>query len=355
MKKTSDLSLLAWIRRFFILLVIFTISIGPSMQLNVENKALSDLSMIFVVDNSGSMSAKTGETVDDPSDNSNGSLDNQDADDFKAESSATSKKVMTRLDQVKKDLYTILDSTPPSKYSIIEFNSVADLVLPLTSNARTAKSFVSSISPELTSSSNGTSLDVASDKILAQINNIKQNYPHDRIALYYFSDGDTTSSSKDVILDSYSNLRGIVNEGAVIGYGDKTPAEMYEYNPDLSGLKSTLSSLDLDIPVLVSYTDSLILDPVTKQPALSAINEDNLRIIGDNIGLRYLKRNSSDDIKTMADGLYAKYWVFAQNFEKRTSIQLIVWPFYIALSILVLWEFFAYVNSRVGNTRKLGG
>jgi hypothetical protein len=358
------------------MIVIAGIALGPTITSVEENKAFSDLSVIFVVDNSGSMSAfddvadtsaqaQTASTESDnttgtdssetPTDGGESAEDGADVNDsVSAVEDSQSANVVegSRLDKVRSDILNIVDNLPPSKYSGIIFNSSASTALPLTTDLRSVQTFANTIIPEVTKFSSGSSFASPVDLIERNVQDVKAGYPKDRILIFYFSDGDTSSSSVQEDFSEYRTLRGDFSSGYVLGYGNEDGSTMKEYTPDLTGVKdlsklmgiSTLSISDAR-PIKspnIDYAETFIKDPVTGEPALSTIHADNLKLLAENSGIKYFKRNSPDDVISISKNIFAKNWVFSQNFEKRELSELFVYPLYIILAILMLAEFYSF-------------
>lgn len=331
-----DSGIITWIRRIVIALLILIISLGPTFKSYNENKSISDIIALFVVDNSGSMSA----LEDSPAANTQSS-DSTDASETK------DSEQLTRLDHVRKDINQIANTIPPSKYAGIVFNSNANLVLPLTTDKNNVESFADSILPEITSTSAGTDFASPINTIKEQVNNYKQLYPKDRIILFYFSDGDYTSSMEQEDFSEYEELHGLFAGGNIIGYGSDQPQVMKYFSPDLSGINELNKLKNSESNFIIKYGDSYITDPTTGQNATSKINIDNLKTIASATGSKFVQRNSDEEIKLLSQNIFVRNWSFSPAYEKSEVNTIIVWPFYYILAFFILWEFLIVLLSRI--------
>ena len=121
--RTSDL-----VRRGAITCALLSILIGPSVPGEAQ-KVTTNVEVWLAIDRTGSMAAEDWEGG------------------------------KTRLQGVSHDVEQILQAAPGARYRIITWDSQADTELPLTSDLGAVRSFVSTLTQEVSSSSRGSSPD----------------------------------------------------------------------------------------------------------------------------------------------------------------------------------------------------
>ena len=136
----------------------------------------------------------------------------------------------TRMDGVKKDIYSIMNALPGSNFSLIRFDNGAEIMTPFTQDINAVYDMVNDLSIRKT-------------------------------IVFIFSDGETTDGSD---LMSFADLNGMIDDGAVLGYGTAEGGQMYY--PGRGYVKNT----------------------TTGQNALSRIDEKSLRAIADDLDLTYI-------------------------------------------------------------------
>lgn len=314
--KTHDSSKLTWLRRFFIVLSLCIVTLGPSVNTKVDRSSLTNLDVIFVVDTTTSMSAEDGAPAKDNSAN-------------------------TRLATAKDDIITLSYLLPPAKFSTIVFNSSAYLQLPLTEDVQTLREYAKTITPEISKYSTGTSLISPLETLQQAIDDANTAFPDDRIILVFMSDGDENSEYDDI--SNYYDLAPYIYAGGVIGYGTSDGSHMKEYNADVSstislqsltGEKSTAGQT-VENPANAKY----VIDPATSQEAISKINTPKLEDLAKNLHIPYIHRSTEQSIRNFASKIHAENWYESTSLEPRVIPMLLIWPFSLLTSILILFEF----------------
>jgi Ca-activated chloride channel family protein len=328
-----DATTWTWVRRFFMVLLLLIISFQPTIKTHEEFESMTDLSVVFVVDTTGSMSAIDG-IVEDTDENS--------------------LTLGTRLDEVRSDINFLISALPPAKFSAITFNSTASVDLPLTHDTSAVQSWANTLRPEITAYSSGSDLSVPVDTISMQINRIYARYPQDKVLLILMSDGDVNTDSG---VERYQELDARVYGGAAIVYGTAEGAKMRQYRPNLNAILNP--SLNEDLGKTSSYSqssqatgeDDYIIDPETGEIAISKSNYSMMKAISENVGIPCIERLNSTRIHDFAQSVFTHEWRNEPVHQTREISNQIVWPFSLAFVVLLLWELLVVLMfklSRVG-------
>lgn len=234
-----------------LLIFVFSSVVKPALDQGFEKlgevKAVSNLRVLFVVDDTMSMIANDG-------------------DKDKAE----------RLAIVRRDCETIVSELEGAEFSVISFHNHPTLLSPYNTNSAHIVNTVNGIYPLSDLYAKGSSLNTPHDLMLE---NLKEEYEKsgEKVAVFFFSDGEITDESK---LQSYSDLTKYIDGGAVLGYGTKKGGTMsykYKYADEPSELYD-YSKYPADL-------------------AVSVIDEDNLKKLADDMNLRYVAMHDDSALK----------------------------------------------------------
>ncbi|MCQ2532213.1 MAG: VWA domain-containing protein [Saccharofermentans sp.] len=258
----------AWnyIKQIIIVLLIF----GMNMRLMIPtDKAIvvdNQVDILFVFDNTISMLAEDHGTDND-----------------------------RRIDGAKKDVKKIIDAFPGARFALITFNNRADLVVPYTMEGDLVLETVDNLEGILSANADGTSLNISIDKMYDTLyhnleisDNEDENFAKGGIPkriqlVFYISDGEITNHES---LDSFEDVSEFVDSGAVLGYGTSSGGIMKV--PDYYGNYETLKY----------YNNNF--DNVT---ARSYIDEDNLEMIAEDMGIEYYHIKGNKDINDVIDDI----------------------------------------------------
>lgn len=174
--------------------------------------------------------------------------------------------IQTRMDGVKKDIYAIMNALPGSSFSLIRFDNGADIMTPFTQDIDAVYDMVSNLDMPAYATAKGSSLNTAHDALKAILESAGRRDRNRRTIVFVFSDGETTDGSA---LLSFADLSGMIDEGAVLGYGTEAGGEMYY--PGRGYVKNAS----------------------TGQNALSCIDEEALRTMANDLNLTYI--NETDE------------------------------------------------------------
>lgn len=243
--------IIPYIRQIIMIILLFVINLRimvPNGEMEVMTQKLNK-HVLFVVDDTISMVA---------------------ADDGHTE----------RLTKVKEDCAHIIDELYGAKFSVVMFNNEANQIAPFTDNGDYVKSMVNSIYPVEQFYARGTSLNVWKELTLSIIKDIHDNN-EGKCAVFFISDGEITGEES---LASFKELAPYIDDGAVLGYGTESGGQM------------SLKSLYDDTTEVVEDRSDY-----NYKPAISKIDEKNLKKIASDLGVTYQHMDRSQDIDTVVN------------------------------------------------------
>lgn len=237
---------LAYIRQIVVIILVFVMNLRIMIPFDTvkEIDMTMDAKVLFVIDNTLSMIAN----------------------DYDGEE---------RISAVKRDCEYIIDKLAGAKYSVVSFENVSNVLSPYTDNTEYIKNVINSIKPLDSYYARGTSLDVALES-MPEI--LKGQYEEDKqTILFFISDGEMTLSGSGA---TFKGVSDYVTNGAVLGYGTSDGGNMYvtEY-----GEREPLIDYD------------------TNEPAISVLDEDNLKKIAKDVEIDYIHMTKQSDIDNKID------------------------------------------------------
>ncbi len=284
---------LAWGRRIVLVLAVVGIGATPTVITETE-EVTSNLEVYIVVDRTGSMAAE---------DYGDG---------------------QTRLTGVSNDVQALMDAFPGSRYSVISFAVQAQRELPLTSDSRAVRAWSESLRQENTWYAGGSAIDRPAALLERTLANAQELNPQNVRIVFFLSDGENTvgdTTTGDESVSSYASMRGLVDGGAVLGYGTSEGGTMKEWT-------------GVDDP-----NRPRIQDPETGQDAISRIDEENLRELAAVLGVRYAHRTAPGDLGFIADSVDVDSIV--DDGRALVSVHRdVYWPFVWVIVGILAWEAF---------------
>jgi Ca-activated chloride channel homolog len=284
-------TLVSVLRRGLIALALFGVAIGPSVYGPAEKTTFNSGNDVFIVlDTTGSVSAE----------------------DYNGE--------QTRLEGMRGDIAQIVEHFAGARFSLITFDAVALVRLPLTRDTNAVVSAVEVVQPEMTLYSHGSSISEPRELLADTLEAAQEAYPEHRRIVFYLGDGEQTIAEPP---QSFADAGEFANAGLVLGYGTD------EGGPMLAN--SGLYAEDDDEPEYIMDRSDY---PYTV--AKSTIDEGNLNDIADQLGIGYVHRTAPgaipgiDDIENLADEALTEL-------EARSLVPL-YWVFALAAFALLLWE-----------------
>jgi Ca-activated chloride channel homolog len=279
------------LRRGLIALALFGAAIGPSVYGPAEKTTFNSGNDVFIVlDTTGSVSAE----------------------DYDGD--------QTRLDGMRADVATLVEHFAGARFSLITFDAVALVRLPLTRDTSAVVSAMEVVEPEMTLYSHGSSISEPRELLAETLQAAQEAYPDHRRIVFYLGDGEQTVAEQP---ESFDDAGQFTNAGIVLGYGTEQGGPMLA--------NSGLYANDSDEPEYImdrSTTPSTV--------AKSKIDEGNLNDIADQLGISYVHRTGPgaipgiDAIEDIADESLTEL-------EARSLIPL-YWIFALAAFVLLLWE-----------------
>lgn len=303
-RRDKDGQQASWWRRLAIVAVTVLIGATPAVT-DTAQEVTSNVDIFIVVDKTGSMNANDY-NGDEP-----------------------------RMVGVASDINSLVDAFPDARFSILSFDSLAYRELPLSSDTRAVRSWASTAAVERHFFSAGSSIARPAEVLEAGLARAAENYPENVRLVFFLSDGENTNgddSSVDDGLDALGVSEQYVDGGAVLGYG--TP----------EGGTMTISSRFTNVP------DTFIMDPSTGEPAISRLDEANLREVARLLGIEYMHRSAPGSLESLADRIDAGTIMLDGRSDVETYRDF-YWPLTWILAGLLAWE--AYILLR--EIRQMGG
>lgn len=280
-----------WIRRAVLLLFMMLAALGPSVPGGTSSPGVANLDILFAVDTTASMGAQ----------DYNGTK--------------------LRLEGIKQDLLALSTKLKGAHFSIVTFDSKANVLLPFTSDAGTFSAAVQAIHREIKGTSKGSAIDKPLELITQQLSNSKAEHPERGRLLFFMSDGEQTNNEE---VKSFKDAAKDLDGGAVLGYGTPEGAKMLAYD----GLSESTGD--------AVYVN--MLDPATKKfvPATSKLDEEALKKIAEDLKITYENRNNGGNVDALYKSSNAE--VLIDQSKKITHYLNLYWLFAIPVGGLLFWE-----------------
>lgn len=308
----------AWARRAALVVALLAVALGPAMPSGATT-VMSNAELFFVVDRTGSMAAEDYDG-DEP-----------------------------RLDGVRHDITEVVATMPAARYSVIAFDSQATRQLPLTTDARAVESWTDTLVQEITYYSAGSTADRPLPAMTRALEGAAERNPENVRFVFFLADGENTSGDgtdgQEPDVASFAPLADLVDGGAVLGYGTEEGGRMRVYD----GTPET--GAGTDAPWILDTTQDG--DP----PAVSRIDEEQLRQVADDLGVPYAHRTAPTAVDELVANLDAD--LVAQDGRRDQSVlRDVYWPFAALAAALLVWEVAyqvrAFPRPRLPGTRGAG-
>ena len=287
----SKVKPLSTVRRGLIAIALFCVAIGPSIYGPADRTTFNSSNDVFIVlDTTGSVSAE----------------------DYDGEK--------TRLEGMRADVAQIIEHFAGARFSLITFDAVPLIRLPLTRDTNAVVSAMEVVQPEMTLYSHGSSISVAKDLLAQTLEDAEDAEPEHRRIVFYLGDGEQTAAEEP---ESFADAGEFTNAGIVLGYGTEEGGAMLSN----AGL---YTDEDEEPEYIMDRSDY----PYTV--AKSKIDEGNLKDIAEQLGISYAHRTTADPIpgidaiEDLADESLTE--------EDARSIIPLYWIFALAAFVLLLWE-----------------
>jgi Ca-activated chloride channel family protein len=233
-----------WALRLGMIIVVFAMLLRPGIPGGTSQTLATDTDVMIVVDTTASIVAEDW-AGDRP-----------------------------RIDGVRADVQAIVDEYPGARFALISFDAAAQLRLPLTTDATALMSSLDVMRPEVTDQSRGSSIGIANRMLADTLSAAAKASPDRARMVFYLGDGEQTASSEP---ESFASSAKYVDGGAVLGYGTAEGGPMKK----TTGAGAAAGGY-------IEYQGS---------PAMSVIDEDNLRQVSEQLGVEYQHRTADAGIE----------------------------------------------------------
>ena len=289
------------IRRSLIVLIVIVMGAGPSIP-GEAVEVSSALEVYLVIDRTGSMAA-------------------EDWDGSKP-----------RIDGVRNDVAILMNSMGGSRFSILTWDSSVHTDMPLTTDSSAVASYMESFNRELSSSSQGSSLNRPAAELAGLLAKNKERHPQNLRAVFIFSDGETSNqdhwaSAPSGSEEDWDRVKEYVDGGLVIGYGTETGGRM--------------KALRLGNSESQSAGDDGYIHDLSKPGnpiAISKIDEGALQSIASRIGVDYVHSPDKSAIESHARAIMDGATEISEHRNMKETYRYIIWPFALLLGALLAWE-----------------
>lgn len=221
----------------------------------------------------------------------------------------------TRLDAVREDCDYIMEELYGARFGIMTFHNNCQVVCPYTENAQHISSMLKTIEPLRMSYAEGSSFNLCQEMMKEQLD-VANSKEDANVYVFFISDGE---NNKDEDIESYKDIKKLVDGGAVLGYGTKKGAGMlikpyeffdnYEYLEDSKGEK-----------------------------AISKLDEENLKTIAEDMDLDYIHMKETEDIDPVIDNILEDVRM-TQEAHKELQYNETYYYFLIPLILILIWDF----------------
>lgn len=294
-RKSSDLPKRAWARRALILALVGFMGFGPGIMQETSEEVRVNLDVYLVVDRTGSMAAQDY-NGNDP-----------------------------RLEGVKHDIKQLAGELSGARFSVLSFDSVASRQLPLTTDTAALLSWANNLTQEITIYSSGSNMNRVLGELSELLKRGRDRNPQNQQYVFFLTDGENTSDESRV---SFGPMKSFIDGGAVLGYGTEKGGHMKRYDPLLKD-------------------DNFIMDTSdgSSKKAVSKIDQGQLKSLAQETGLTYVYRSEPSDLTEITASAEGEL-VTGSATRALEVPQLLLWPFAIALSLLLVWEL-VWVSNRM--------
>ena len=233
-----------WVLRLGIIVVVFAMLLRPGIPGGTSQTLATDTDVVIVVDTTASIVAEDW-AGDRP-----------------------------RIEGVRADVQAIVDEYPGARFALISFDAAAQLRLPLTTDATALMSSLDVMRPEVTDQSRGSSIGIANRMLADTLSAAAKASPERARMVFYLGDGEQTASREP---ESFASSAKYVDGGAVLGYGTTEGGPMKK----TTGAGAAAGGY-------IEYQGA---------PAMSVIDEDNLRQVSEQLGIEYQHRTADAGIE----------------------------------------------------------
>lgn len=181
----------------------------------------------------------------------------------------------TRLEGVSDDVARIVESVYGSRFAVVVFDNEARVALPFTTDGAAVVSMADAVGWREATYGTGSDISVAVPVVEELLERSREDHPDLGRYVVYLGDGEQTVPGDPA---SFGSLAPLVDGGLVLGYGTDEGGPMREY------------------PGSEDYVS------FEGEPAVSVLDEDNLRRIAEQMGAQYGHRSTDSDLALEVSG-----------------------------------------------------
>ncbi len=297
----GDETLMSCVRRALICLAVGAMALTPSVTSTTTSRAVNNTDVVVAVDVTGSMAV--------------------------CDAQYGTSETITRLQAAKLAVQDLTDAYADSSFAALRFGASGTLDVPLTPDSAAINNWASTLAPEATSVSSGSSLDAPLDQLVTTLKSIREAHANHAIVLYLITDGEQTSLTTR---RSFSTLRSYVNDAFAVGVGSTKGGKIPLIEDGVSGNDET-------------HEERWVIDPDTGQPGISAMDKNNIKDIADETGGTALFVSQDDTLANGRSAQASSKWRVTSTTKQRTRLTPVIWPLAIAVAGLLAWEIGAWL------------
>lgn len=231
-RRSLRTNLMDVIRRSLIAVVVIIMGAGPSIPGTII-EVTSNIEVYFVIDRTGSMGAE----------------------DWDGEN--------PRIDGVRNDVATLMGVLTGARYSILSWDSSVHTDMPLTTDSSAVASYMGTFTRELSSSSQGSSINRPAADLAKLLKKNKERHPENIRTVFILSDGETSnqdhwSSAPSGSEDDWDDVKPYIDGGLVIGYGTEEGGKMKAVRLSNAGLRVATTNTFMTSPSPVPPSPSRV-------------------------------------------------------------------------------------------------
>lgn len=289
------------VRRALIVAVVIIMGAGPSVP-GEAREVTSALEVYFVIDRTGSMGAEDWDGA------------------------------KPRIDGVRNDVSILMSILTGSRFSIMSWDSAVHTDMPLTTDASAVDAYMASFDRELSSSSQGSSVNRPAKDLAALLAKNKKRHPQNIRAVFVFSDGETSNQDHWAKApageeNDWDAVKEHVDGGLILGYGTQEGGRMKVLR---LGGKGAQSGGEPEYIRDYSQPGSPI--------AISKIDEAAMKTVASRVGIDYVHSPDKSAIESHARSVLEGATTISESRNKQSTYRYIIWPFALLLGGLLAWE-----------------
>ncbi len=186
-----------------------------------------------------------------------------------------------RINGVISDCEYIIEQLSGSNFSVITFSNESKVQTPPTKDNDMTIAALKGMKVVDELYARGSSMNVVLEELENSLKKVSEKEDRNSI-VFFISDGEITNEEK---LKSFSSVKKYITDGAVLGYGTAEGGKMKVES--ISGGKE--------------YLEDNTSDTFPYPKAVSKIDENNLKQIADDMGIKYIHMTKQSDIETKVE------------------------------------------------------